>query len=170
MERVMVFIDSGNWYKGATKELEIKKPDIEKFIRNITSGKSLIRSYYYTAIVPMEQSQEQHKRQQSWLSRARHYPRFEVRFGKLKPYPPGSPKPIWKEKGVDVFLGVDLVQGAYRSTYDIAYLITGDTDLIPAIQAAKDAGKIIEVFSYNMQYDLQQAADKFHHITREMFQ
>ncbi len=45
------------------------------------------------------------------------------------------------EKGVDVQIAVDLVRGAIKDEYDICYLISSDTDLLPAIQTAKDEGK-----------------------------
>ena len=45
------------------------------------------------------------------------------------------------EKGVDVRIAVDLLKGALKDEYDACYLITSDTDIIPAIQEARSAGK-----------------------------
>lgn len=45
------------------------------------------------------------------------------------------------EKGVDVRIAVDLLKGALKDEYDACYLITSDTDIIPAIQEARKAGK-----------------------------
>lgn len=47
------------------------------------------------------------------------------------------------EKGVDVQIAVDIVRGAIKNEFDICYLISSDTDLLPAIQTAKDEGKKI---------------------------
>ena len=47
------------------------------------------------------------------------------------------------EKGVDVQIAVDMVRGAIKNEYDRCYLISSDTDLLPAIQTAKDEGKKI---------------------------
>lgn len=47
------------------------------------------------------------------------------------------------EKGVDVQIAVDIVRGAIKNEYDICYLISSDTDLLPAIQTAKEEGKNI---------------------------
>jgi uncharacterized LabA/DUF88 family protein len=44
-----------------------------------------------------------------------------------------------EEKGVDVNLAVDLVQLA--PTYELAVIVAGDGDYIPAVQAVKDLGK-----------------------------
>lgn len=41
------------------------------------------------------------------------------------------------EKGVDVRLAVDIVTQAYDKQYDTAFVVSSDTDLIPAIQKAK---------------------------------
>lgn len=45
------------------------------------------------------------------------------------------------EKGVDVQMAVDMVRGAIKGEYDVVYLISSDTDLLPAIKTAKDEGK-----------------------------
>ena len=47
------------------------------------------------------------------------------------------------EKGVDVQIAVDIVRGAIKNEYNKCYLISSDTDLLPAIQTAKDEKKEI---------------------------
>ena len=47
------------------------------------------------------------------------------------------------EKGVDVQIAVDIVRGSIKNDYDKFYLISSDTDLLPAIQTAKDENKEI---------------------------
>ena len=49
-----------------------------------------------------------------------------------------------REKGIDVMLAVDMVKGAMSDEYDVAILMSADTDLIPAAEAVIDAGKWIE--------------------------
>ena len=50
-------------------------------------------------------------------------------------------------KGDDVHLAVDLVSGAYENHYDIAIILSGDEDFVPAIQKAQKLGKkIINAF------------------------
>jgi len=56
--------------------------------------------------------------------------------------------PTYEEKRTDVAIAVGLVGRAYRKAYDKAVIISGDSDLIPAIQEAKTAhpnGAIISV-------------------------
>lgn len=47
----------------------------------------------------------------------------------------------YHEKGVDVQIAVDIVRGAIKNEYDVCYLISSDTDLLPAIKTAKEEGK-----------------------------
>lgn len=44
-----------------------------------------------------------------------------------------------REKGVDVFLAVDLL--ALKDTYDVAIIVSGDQDYAPAVKAVKNFGK-----------------------------
>ena len=45
------------------------------------------------------------------------------------------------EKGVDVQITVDIVRGSIKNEYNKFYLISSDTDLLPAIQTSKDEDK-----------------------------
>ncbi len=42
-----------------------------------------------------------------------------------------------EEKRTDVNIGIHLIDGAYRNDFDTALLISGDTDLVPAIELVK---------------------------------
>lgn len=47
----------------------------------------------------------------------------------------------YHEKGVDVQIAVDIVRGAIKNEYNRFYLISSDTDLLPAIKTAREVGK-----------------------------
>lgn len=49
----------------------------------------------------------------------------------------------YHEKGVDVKIAVEIVAGALKNKYDECYLFSSDTDIIPAIEEAKNVGKKI---------------------------
>lgn len=49
-----------------------------------------------------------------------------------------------REKGIDVLLAVDLVRGALNDEYDVAVLVSADSDLVPAAEAVLDSGKWLE--------------------------
>ena len=50
-------------------------------------------------------------------------------------------KRMGQEKAVDVKLATDLIM--LRGNYDVAVLVSGDQDYVPAVQAVKDAGKTV---------------------------
>lgn len=62
----------------------------------------------------------------------------------------GAGQEIWeaREKGVDVKLAIDAVTGAVNNDYDVCVLCSGDTDMIPAIEAIRALGKRCEVMAW----------------------
>jgi uncharacterized LabA/DUF88 family protein len=61
--------------------------------------------------------------------------RLALRARKLK-YPPSWPNERAREKGIDVWLAVDLVEMAIQKTVDRVVVVSTDTDLLPAIELA----------------------------------
>ncbi len=53
------------------------------------------------------------------------------------------------QKGVDVLLATDLVHLAHEEEYDIAIILSGDTDMIEAVKLVKSMGKIPIIISYH---------------------
>ena len=54
-----------------------------------------------------------------------------------------------KEKGIDILLVTDLIKGAFQNKYEIALLVTGDADFVPAVELAQTLNKeIINVHCY----------------------
>ena len=70
-------------------------------------------------------------------------PRFEVRLGKLAPRD-GE----FEQKGVDVLFSVDIVRMSWAKQIERVILITGDSDFIPAVNAARETGVIVELYYY----------------------
>lgn len=54
------------------------------------------------------------------------------------------PDKSYHEKGVDVRLAVEMIRFARQDKYDIAYLISSDTDLVPAVEEVQLIGKKIQ--------------------------
>lgn len=50
-----------------------------------------------------------------------------------------------REKGIDVMVAIDMVMGAVNDEYDVAVLMSADTDLVPAMEAVLALGKRVEV-------------------------
>ena len=52
------------------------------------------------------------------------------------------------EKGVDVHLASDLIDGAYRRAFDVGVVFSTDTDFVPAIRLAANLGVKMEVAAW----------------------
>lgn len=63
----------------------------------------------------------------------------------------GERPTAWKarEKGIDVLIAIDMVMGAVREEYDVAVLMSADTDLVPAVEAVLALGKRAKVASWS---------------------
>ncbi|WP_419944724.1 NYN domain-containing protein [Candidatus Poriferisodalis sp.] len=49
-----------------------------------------------------------------------------------------------EEKGIDVMMALDIALGARDDMYDVAIVASADSDLVPAVEVALDAGKRVE--------------------------
>jgi uncharacterized LabA/DUF88 family protein len=58
---------------------------------------------------------------------------------------------VLHEKGVDVQIAVDMLVAAYESQCDRIYLVSSDTDLIPAIKKAQEKGKTVIYVGFSHQ-------------------
>jgi uncharacterized LabA/DUF88 family protein len=61
-----------------------------------------------------------------------------LRYGKLLHYPDSE---IYHEKGVDVKIAVEMIRFARENKFDVAYLLSSDSDLIPAVKEVKTFNK-----------------------------
>ena len=50
-----------------------------------------------------------------------------------------------EEKGTDINVAVNMLTKAYQNAFDVAILISGDTDYIPVIEALHNIGKLVIV-------------------------
>lgn len=50
---------------------------------------------------------------------------------------------FYREKGVDVRIAIDILRGALKNEYDSCFVVSSDTDILPAILDAKKEGKEI---------------------------
>jgi uncharacterized LabA/DUF88 family protein len=77
--------------------------------------------------------------------------------------------PVKKEqKEVDVAMACEMVVHALRNSYDIAIVVSGDQDFVPAIQHVQAAGKRVEVAAFDISLGkaLMKAADRFHDLDK----
>lgn len=155
--RSTIIFDASNFYfKLKSLDVEHKSSfDYLKFSQWLTKGSTLTHKYYAVgkieAIEGDEHSQKMMSRQQEIIAKLRKSG-FITQYGYLLRTKDNK----YHEKGVDVQLAVDIMKGAYKNTYDICYLVSSDTDLIPAIKEEQSAGKkVIYVgFRHQVSYAL----------------
>jgi uncharacterized LabA/DUF88 family protein len=99
----------------------------------------------YQSDPPTEEQSKRYAAHDKFIYNVRRLNRFEVRLGKLI-YIPSLGEYV--QKRVDVLLSVDLVRMSWDHQIGKAILVTGDSDFVPAIQAAKDAG-VLSVIYYS---------------------
>ena len=75
------------------------------------------------------------------------------------------------EKGIDIMLATDLLYFAWNDFYDVAVLVSGDSDFAYALQAVKNMGKHVEVayFESGVSKDLLNVADNRYLLDRSFF-
>ncbi len=71
------------------------------------------------------------------------------------------PDKTYHEKGVDVRIAVEMIRYARQDKYDIAYLLSSDTDLVPAVEEVRSLGKKVQYVGIpkGQSYGLSKAAD-----------
>lgn len=143
MDRIIIFIDNSNIFKGFRK-YNIKA-DYEKLKQIITKNRQLVGIFLYEgAIYPM--SPEKKK----WYEDLNVKSGYTIRvsFDKIalnETY----------EKKVDVIIAIDIVSLAYENAYDIAILVSGDGDFIPVVKKVTELEKKIELWAFR--YSLSNA-------------
>jgi len=162
-ERIIIFLDGSNFYhRLRDEELDLKNLlnfNYKEFADWLSHGRIVVGCIYYIGLVKKEKdnskSQELVTNQQKLFANLKKY-NWEVKTGYMM-----SHGKDYKEKGVDVKLAVDILDMAYQNKYDIAVIVSSDTDLIPAIIRAKELGKKIEHigFSHRPSFAMQRYAN-----------
>jgi len=174
-KRVAVFIDGSNFYF-KLKTLVPNKTDFihyryKDLLKNMLGDdEQLVYMGYYVGVVRDTKKAKNHekalelvKNQQKLFEQLKHQ-KIDVVKGYLL-----ERDGKFFEKGVDVRLAVDIVAKAYEKLYDIALVVSSDTDLIPAIQKAKQYKReIVHIgFEHQPSLALLRYASRFRVITRK---
>jgi len=136
MERIIIFIDNSNIFKGFQK-YNIKA-DYEKLKNLITRGRDKQGIFLYEGVVyPM--SPEKKKWYKELTNRSGYV--IKASFDKI-----AANRAI--EKKVDIKIAIDIVSLAYENAYDTAVLVSGDGDFVPVVKKIKELDKKVEVWAF----------------------
>lgn len=165
-DRVAIFIDGSNLYHGLKNHHRRQDLNFTSFISKLCGTRILFRTYYYNVLQDPTRWPDTHREQQDFLEILHKTPYLEVRLGSTK-VAQGVPV----ERGIDIMLATDLLIYASNNFYDIAILVSGDSDFIYALQAIKNMGKHVEVayFETAISKDLLEIADNSHLLNQNFF-
>jgi uncharacterized LabA/DUF88 family protein len=148
MRRAALYVDGFNFYYGVRNHFRQEREKrgfslsglvwcdfralIERHFLEPDTQLALIR--YFTAPVTesVEATRDEGERYQLWLRAAKTIRGLKPVFGYYRPAEGG----LRKEKETDVHIAVEMLLDGIAGNYDTAYLLSGDTDQIPAVGAA----------------------------------
>lgn len=177
MKRAIIFIDANNWYHNVKKWFRPGDLDILKIVDMISKEKKLniIEIRWYVSMPNIEDNPLVYQQQRSFLSYlekqginiiTRKLQRLSNKeLIKKRQELMGSwdlcevCQPIvesslldikdqnQKEKGIDVWIAIDMVKEALQDKLNCCVLVSGDADFVPALDLVKSIGKeVLSVF------------------------
>lgn len=175
MGSAAVLIDGGYLANILKKYFSRPRVDHEAFAKWVCQGEDLFRVYYYDCLpyqsrpATLEQSQMLSKAQ-SFFDALKSLRRFTVREGRLEfRGVDDKGNPVFQQKRVDLQIGLDIATLSLRDRVSVISLVSGDSDLIPAVQFAKENGIIVRLVHGPKQtyhIDLWRQADERLEITQ----
>lgn len=167
MHRVMVFIDYQNFninlkehYRGKTFK-PINYWALGKAINEKIPFQSEVLKTYLFAYKPCEELMkiESYSIYYDWLTKLKKTPYLEIIEGRqeLRTYDDiildiNNPKTYFtEEKETDINLATHMVAKGFQNAYDIAVLVSGDTDYIKVVETLHDIGKTVVIAHFKHQ-------------------
>jgi uncharacterized LabA/DUF88 family protein len=160
--KTYVYIDAFNLYFGCIKNTPYKWLDLSKLCGILLPQHQIERIKYFTARVKAYPNNlGAPLRQQVYLRALLTLPGLEIIYGHFLSHRVRMPlaNPMagqsrtvevikTEEKGSDVNLATHLLHDAYQNRYECAVVISGDSDLLTAVQIVKnDLGKPVGVLN-----------------------
>lgn len=146
--KTTVYVDGFNLYYGALKNTPYKWLDLDKLCRLLLPKNQIERIKYFTATVSARPHDPgQPTRQQTYLRALQTIPHLEIIYGHFlshEIYMPRASNPNrqvkvlkTEEKGSDVNIAAHLVNDGHRSRFEVAVLITNDSDLLEPLKIVR---------------------------------
>lgn len=143
MERVIAYIDGFNLYyglrqKGWRRYLWLNLGALVQSL--LRPGQILTRTRYFTTLITSPA--DKYQRQASYLDALRTLPNLDIFFGhyladSVTCRTCGHTHVTYHEKMTDVNIAVQLITDAHSDAFDTALLVSGDSDLTPALHAVR---------------------------------
>ena len=142
--QVANFIDGGYLDAIMRDEFDNLPVDYAKLANYMSNGRNILRTCYYHCPPYNDHSAHSEaltKKFAEFTSGLSNLTNFELRLGRLERRGFNAQrKPIYMQKRVDVLFALDLAKLAMKNKISHAVLLTGDSDMIPAVEIAKAEG------------------------------
>jgi hypothetical protein len=146
MVRTNVYVDGFNLYYGAVRGTPYRWLDLARLCKVMLPNDTIQSIKYFTARVSARPNDpDKPMRQQIYMRALRTIPNLRIIYGHFLTHArqmvlTGSnpPKRVWvdktEEKGSDVNLAAHLLYDGFKGFFDVAVLITNDSDLLEPIR------------------------------------
>ncbi len=139
--RTLVLFDGQNLFRSAKDAWGSSYPYdhpsynvdlLAQYLVSLTPGRTLEQVRFYTGVYRKDQDWEKHW---FWTNKLDHLETqgIHVYRGRVR----GGLNEAKQEKGVDVSLAIDLVQSTHDQQYDVAIIVSQDSDFGPAVLLCK---------------------------------
>ena len=142
MGKKLVIFDGSNFYhksKRLAPEVHLTYFNYRKLAETITNSKDGLEIEYCVGEIKRERNSPKSKSMyngQMALFNTLGLQKVTIHKGFMMKH-----NDIYTEKGVDVKIATDILRGAFLDEYDECYIVSSDTDIIPAIRCAIDIKK-----------------------------
>lgn len=149
--KARIYVDGFNLYYGAVKDTPYKWLNVRRMCELLLPEYSIEKIKYFTARVSARKGDPgKPTRQQIYLRALRTLPDLEIIYGTFLSHDvimplaetvPGGPKFAkvikTEEKGSDVNIAAHLINDGYQKAYDVAVVVTNDSDLLEPIRIVR---------------------------------
>lgn len=171
--RVVIFIDGKNFFAGwrdMTSSQEISFKKLADWVVRAVGGTRFMGAYYYTGVDTALPASPAQVRLDNFLEHLADQTgffvqRFQQKMRTTTCAQCGAVNRFSQEKEVDTTITADMLRLAAVDAFDTAVLLSGDADLVPALDGVRALGKLAFVASWGqsgLATRLRQAA--FDHI------
>lgn len=165
LDRVMIFIDYRNVIYGFRTTFgytpDWRNLDLYRLCMNLSGDRRLVGAYVFDGQYDLSKDTEGKVDRVAYdTDREIHDRMAEIGFRVfLSPIDPKSNE----QKEVDVDMACEMVAHAFRDSYDVAIVVSGDRDFVPAIRRVREAGKRAEVAAFNCTFsdEMRKMCDRY---------
>ena len=174
--KTIVYVDGFNLYYGVVKGTAYKWLNVMTLCGLLLPKNQITHIKYFTAPVTARPNDpDQPNRQQLFFRALQTIPELEIIFGRFLSHEvmmplahpvPGGPRHMrvikTEEKGSDVNIAAHMVNDGHRGLYQVAILVSNDSDLVEPIKIVRNELRlpigVLNPFVHSASYDLRKYA------------